>query len=169
MPVTHEDLPHIRALEAEPQVHLRWRDGAQTLSPNSFVRVITDGVLDRRVVRLERGKEVDGIVTAFGANLRNGTASLGIVMRSGLHSTGAGMVACGLFIDVLFDEWPLRKLYAEIAEYNVSQFRSAIDKFCVEAVLRGHIERQGRTWDSLVLAIDRETWVEAYRPLIRRS
>jgi hypothetical protein len=64
-----------------------------------------------------------------------------------------------LFLDYVFTCWNFEKLYLEVTEYNLAQFRSGMGRFFdVEARLRGHVWYAGRRWDQLTLALYRERW-----------
>jgi hypothetical protein len=64
-----------------------------------------------------------------------------------------------LFVDYLFDTWPLRKVYADSLEFNFDQFAGGTATFFeVEGRLKDHVYLKGRYWDQIILAVWRERW-----------
>jgi hypothetical protein len=67
-----------------------------------------------------------------------------------------------LFIDYVFGLWNFRKLYAETPEFNLDRFASASAKyFTIEASVPDRHWFDGRYWDNLILAVDRDGWNQA--------
>lgn len=75
-----------------------------------------------------------------------------------------------IFVDYLFAVFPLRKLTAEVIDFNWIQFSSGSGRmFNEEGVLRSHEYHDGKYWDVHLLAIHREQWETYYsRPGLER-
>lgn len=66
-----------------------------------------------------------------------------------------------LFIDLLFRQWGLHKLYAEIPDWNLTQFDKSLDRlgFQLEGCKRGHwLRDDGSRADDWLYALYRSTW-----------
>ncbi|MBI2710969.1 MAG: GNAT family N-acetyltransferase [Actinobacteria bacterium] len=60
------------------------------------------------------------------------------------------------FLRYLFDTWRLRRVYAEVAEFNLHQFGRATSLFGVEGRRREYVWLGGRFWDRVILGLSRE-------------
>ncbi len=79
------------------------------------------------------------------------------------------MRAVVLFIDWLFAEYPLRKLYCDVTETSLSQFKAARRYTKLEAVLREDVRTDTGYEDRLYLAIYSDTWERGVTPRIRAA
>lgn len=146
----------------------RFRLRGATPSPEAFLRVLWDRVLAQFAVL--DGRRFVGVVSAYEADLRNRHAHVAVVVRPDAP-VGAGVEGLALLVDHLFDEFDLRKVYAEVLEPNAAAFGSGVGSvFAVEGRLRAH-EYLGRAYhDMLVLAVTAEEWeVHATRLLGPRA
>ena len=110
------------------------------------------------VVLKETGGEA-GFVQAYGFNLEQGWASFMMYMDRACRAPGVTLEAGLLLMSYLFDSFPLRKLYAEVFEYNTESERILLRLgFVEEARLREHVWYRDRYWDHLRLALYREKW-----------
>ena len=72
-----------------------------------------------------------------------------------------------LFFDYLFTVFNIRKLYAEVLEFNFGQFASGAEHvFKVEGRLTDHDWYDGRYWDMLVLALYRDDFMRDWHPRV---
>lgn len=115
-------------------------------------------VLDRR-----SGNAV-GFGQAYDINLAEGWGTILVYAvaeyRCQPHPAEAGL----LLVDSLFKNFPLRKLYADVFEYN----RRSIDilekgGFRVEARLPEHLWYEGRYWSLIKLALYRDQYFQEVR------
>ena len=75
------------------------------------------------------------------------------------------MVGMLLLVDHVFRNWAFRKLYADVAVYNVSEFANALRKYTrTEGVLVDHLFHDGSYWDQVTYALYREDWFNNIRP-----
>jgi hypothetical protein len=165
-PITIDDVPLLYRWETGSTPAFRWRLAGQHLNPQAYAESIWDGVLATFLIRVPTGDPV-GVATAYSADFRNGHcyAALGRfdddADRSPLRAAYASVEAFTLLIDYLFIGWNFRKIYLEVAEYNLPQFASLIGKACVvDGVLTDHVYLSDRYWSLTVLAISRPMWAE---------
>jgi RimJ/RimL family protein N-acetyltransferase len=103
-----------------------------------------------------------GLVTAYSADMRNQHASIAVLFSPEYAGSGWVVESLVLFIDYLFDVFPLRKLYFETLEFVYPSFASGEDRFfTIEGRLEAHEFHRGRYWDKLIGAIYRDGWPEA--------
>jgi RimJ/RimL family protein N-acetyltransferase len=77
----------------------------------------------------------------------------------GLRAARYSFEAFGLAIEYLFKGWPFRKIYLEVADYNLNQFGSILRRFArEEGRLRDHLYLDRRWWDLVLIAIWRDDW-----------
>jgi RimJ/RimL family protein N-acetyltransferase len=170
-PVTGQDLPFLYTLETHGDILPRWRfAGSPIPPPEVFAAKLWEGVLAQFVIeRLSPGNPI-GHVCAYNPRLIHGTAHLAVVITPELQGRGWALEGAGLFVDFLFRNFPLRKLYAETVEYNYgASFSRGLGRFfSEEGRLREHSYYDGRYWDTLILTIDRDTWISTARPFFDR-
>jgi len=81
------------------------------------------------------------------------------------ESRGSGFVMEGLmaFCEIVFDEWPLRWIYAHSLEQNVMHFESGIRRGHARrlGVLEKRMIIDGRPSDVHVIGISRESWMNS--------
>ena len=148
------------ALELDPEVHFRWRHRGGTPSPERLISSLWEGALAVYLVEHRPSDTPVGLVVSYQPDLRAGTCHVGLVAVPRLPP-GPNPILDGfaLLIDYLFDVWPFRKLYAEVAGFNYEQFASAVPLiFAEEGRLTDHDYYRGRYWDKHVLALSRDHW-----------
>jgi hypothetical protein len=150
----------------------RWRFGGSTPAPDEYPSLLWRGVYSQYFVFDQvSGLDADpiGLVTAYNMDAMNGTVYLAAVrFTEGTLASALFMEGCAVFFDSIFRSSPTRKIYAESAAYNVSEFRSAIrdDLFHVEGTLLEHRFYDGKYWNVSILSLTRERWlaVKEYLP-----
>ena len=136
----------------------RFRLRGATPSSEAFVRLLWDRVLAQFAIL--DGNRFVGLVSSYEADLRNRHAHVAVVVRPDAP-VAAGPEGVALLLDHLFDEFDLRKVYAEVLEPNSATFRSGLGTvFSLEGRLRAHEYLEGGYHDMLVLAVTRAEWEE---------
>lgn len=170
-PVTEEDYGYLFDLATDHELAYRWRYRGVVPSPEAFVQSIWHGVFSQFIVTLREDGSAIGHVLGQEADAKNGHAAIAIICDPAFAGTGMGIEALLLLSNYLFATWPFRKLYMEVSEFNLEQFKSAVDEFLhVEGQLKEHQYFDGRYWDTLYLALYREEFLtKAQRFLERRG
>lgn len=170
-PTTPEDAGTIDLIDAIGEAQGTWRRNGTMPSPAARIADTWAGVLAQRLV-VERTQGVPlGYVTAYDANLRDGTAWLAVAATAESTQQGTSLLGLAIFISELFGEWPLRKLYAACADDALVRYRSVIRSglFVEEGRLSNDLVRpDGRMVDVLWLALTRDRWAETWGPVVRR-
>jgi hypothetical protein len=161
------------ALSVSEEVGFRWRFHGRVVGPDEFTATLWNDVLTQLVaVRTTDGAPVAWLA-AYGPNLRDGHARLGVAAWPEFHGRVSTWESVFLFVRYLFANWAFRKLYAEVRAFNLAQFGSGIGRmFEVEGVLTEHAFHDGRYWDQYVLAVSRagyEGVAARYGPLFDRT
>lgn len=148
-----------------PGSAFRWRFGGTTPSPDHFRDAAWSGVLCQ-FLAVDASGTHHGLVVCYGADHANGHAYWA-VQGNPSRATGVGtMVGMLLLVDHVFRHWAFRKLYAEVASYNESEFANALRRYTqTEGVLVDHIYHDGRYWDQTTYALYRNDWIENIRPI----
>ncbi len=107
-------------------------------------------------------------MSVFKANFQDGHARLAAVAFDPQTSNPVMPLAVGLFIDYVFRCWNFRKMYMDVAEYNLSQMASGMTRlFTVEGQLSEHYHLDGQYWDKFILSITRDAWEEHPKRFLR--
>jgi RimJ/RimL family protein N-acetyltransferase len=161
VPLTPEYHRALYVLSVTDQNSFRWRFHGTTPSMETFERSLHTGVLCQFVV-VPTGQQqrLMGLVVAYNANLQNGYCFLAAVTHP---SAGAGILeAAGLFLRYLIRNWPFRKIYLEVPEYNDRQYQSAVNAGVLkeEGRLKEHQYFLDRYWDLVTYAIYRDELIQ---------
>lgn len=112
------------------------------------------------------GLEPAGVCVSYSANHAYQHTYVGTAQQEDCP-IGYGVEATALFIHYLLTTWNFRKIYFEVAEFNLPQFESMVDRFAViEAELPEHRWYDGRWWAQFTLASYRDRHHEPIREFI---
>jgi RimJ/RimL family protein N-acetyltransferase len=97
-------------------------------------------------------------VQAYRADLVAGHAHLSAMLTPPAHRMGWPLEGMALFINYLFSNWGFNKLYAEVYDYNLDQFRRMNGLFVKEGILRQHAKLGNRYSNLHIFALYAEAW-----------
>lgn len=101
-----------------------------------------------------------GVVRAYDVNLRNGTGWIGTYLDADHLSTGLGAEASMCLCNYLFSCWNLRKVYADVTEFNTPvKGRFWRESVRHEGTLSEHVYANGAYVDREIYSFSREDWV----------
>jgi acyl carrier protein/RimJ/RimL family protein N-acetyltransferase len=157
VPVMPPAAPFLYGLAVSPDVGFRWRYRGSVPAYQQFEQQdMWQGIMAQFLVESIQTNQPAGHVMCYNPDLSLGHAYVGAAMAGQYLGSGIAAEPVRLFINYLFDVWPLRKLYLELPEFNYTQFASAGEQeLHVEARLRDHDYYRGRRWDRLILAVYR--------------
>jgi len=94
-----------------------------------------------------------GIGIRLGQDVHRHTASLGYWLAEEFWGRGIMTEAVAAFIDFCFENFPLRRIYAEVFANNPASAR-VLEKagFIFEGRLKNHVVKDGKLLDSLLYA-----------------
>ena len=134
----------------------RWRYRGAIPPFPAFEQSLYAGVMCQFVVcPNDRPDAVAGLVVAYNASPQDGHCYVSALSHA---QTSPGVIeAVLLFLRYLFRHWPLRKIYMEALEFNLPQYRSAIEMGFLqeEGHLRSHHFFDDRYWDMFLYSIGR--------------
>lgn len=166
--MTPEDFGYIRLVETSSTFAPRWRLRGRTPSPPDWAQSSSSDVLAQFMVVSNRDSSRIGLVTVFRPNFQDGHARLAAVAFAPGTTSPIMPLAVGLFIDYVFRCWNFRKLYMDVAEYNLPQMASGLARvFQVEGRLSEHYYFDGRYWDKFILSLTRKAWAEHPKRFLR--
>lgn len=170
VPLGREHLQYLRAIEVHPNVAFHWRHSGRHPDPAGYEDSAWDDVLCSFLVMAESsptGRAV-GLVSAYHPDMVNGHCRVAALRfdapSANLRTTVA--VARGFIqlLDYVFAGWPFRKVYCEVPEFNLSQFRGLVRSIAqVEGSLDDYIFHADRYWSLTFLSISRQDWRVARR------
>lgn len=163
------DYAWLEAVELATDRPFQWRFGGRTPSPAEYEGATWRDILEHRVVRRSqepRDSVPIAVVTAYSPNFRNQTAWIRFVTARDEEGSLA-FAGIGLFIHHIFTHYPLRQIYAQAHDYALANFASGSGLVFEHIVsYKDHVRYQGRSWDSHVLMIRRDSWFEGIGRLV---
>jgi RimJ/RimL family protein N-acetyltransferase len=165
--VVPSDYEFLFQLAADERSGRRWRYRGLPPRPDEFARDLWQGVLVQFLVEHVQTHERLGLVVAYGESARDRRCHIAAVFRE--EARVWPLEAVALFVNFLFVEFGFRKLYAEMTEYNLEAFRSAVGRWMdCEGVLEDHEFHGGRYWDLYILALWRDRFDRDAERLLAR-
>lgn len=159
--ISTEDYDWLYQLEASPERLPWYRHAGVSPPPERFADSLWAGVIAQFAIASRATDTPIGVVAAYRYDARNGHARLAGVLRPDFERRGWPLEGFSLFLDYVFETFPIRKLYGEVAAPNAEAFRSSFGSTCVqEGTLKGHQYMMGSYVDTHVVAIWRETWLQ---------
>ena len=160
-PLVSADYEMLYLAEHSESLGPRWRFQGATLSPERFRDALWRGVTAQFVVTEHTSPRPVGLVALYDVDHADQYGYFAVAdLATGGSPTRVAQGAV-LFLSYVFNVWPLRKLYAQTAEFNVDQFRGWCGKLLVEeGRLHEHHYYGGKHWDEYTFALYREAWLE---------
>ncbi len=145
---------------------LRWRFYGSPPTREQFAQLINVSVHCQFVAEIKNGNSnIDpriGVVVSYNYDNVNNVTYLGVITNQ--KKRPLGIVISTIFIEYLFNTWPLRKIYLEMPEFNVTNIKSGIDRFFVEeSRLKNHFYSLNKYHDYLTFAIYKEDFFESFQ------
>ena len=115
---------------------------------------------------VELGGEVIGTVSAMNPSWTMGYVEIGYMFGEKYHGRGHGTRAVALFVEKIFRETNLHRVYAAVSVENTASVRLLGRLgFTREGVMREHYLIQGRRVDEIIYGLLRHEWnTEGGRP-----
>lgn len=155
--------PEIALLaEAAVGADLPWQWRGYAPSTEAFRRTFWEGVLANWVIIRRSSQELAGHVSFYGANAANQYCFVQAWVDGKYRRLGWPFEGVALAIDSVFTRYPMRKIYIEAVDVDLSQYSSILRLPGIEAegCLRAHTFVAGRYRDVHLVAIYRDRWAE---------
>src|SRR5215471_257646 len=137
-PLTAGDHAWMHPVVSDRDLVVAWRSRGATVSPETFVRNLWQGVLAQFIVEANAAHRPAGLVSAYNADLHGGTAFFAVTAFPPFLNTGLAIEGSLLFLNYLFSIWRLRKIYVETSEDALSSFKSGLQVMHEEGRLVAH-------------------------------
>ena len=132
----------------------------------SFTEGLWDDVLVQLVV--EHREAPVGVVVLYGPSFPNSFVHMGAIIHPEA-ALGVGAEAGFRFLLFGFRTWAFRKIYLELPEFNLPQFKSIVGRYFVEeGRLKAHQWYGDRYWDKVILAAHRDEAVPRLERFVAR-
>lgn len=161
-PILPEDELDLYEAALDPRSSHRWRLRGRNISPEAFHEMLHDQVLAQFIVEDIESREAQGLVMAYRYDPDAQHASFAI-QRIRKGRPGSVMFGTMLLFNYLFTRFDIRKLYAEVPDYNRSLIEG-IGIARVEAELKDHFWFDGAFVDKVVFSIARDDFFELSSP-----
>lgn len=159
-PILDHDIVPLYLASFAPATAGQWRYRGRTLPMDQFVSTLFSGTIAQFMVEMVETGTVVGLVSAYDEN-RSGLNCKLAFLRCGDRVPGdsaAVFEGMALFISYIFDNFPFRKLFAEVPAYNMGLFASDFAE--EEGVLKDYLFYKGEYADLHHVSIRRETWAK---------
>lgn len=109
--------------------------------------------------------EIVGTVSLSEINAIMMTAEIGYMLGESFHGRGVATIAVQLWTEMIFEQTPLRKLCASVAEANIASLR-VLEKcgYKQEGHLREHYIIQGQSVNQIVFGLLKKDWLNINSP-----
>jgi RimJ/RimL family protein N-acetyltransferase len=155
-PPGNPDFDFLYALSTDDDVGFRWGYRGTTPSPQAFAETFWADSLAQFVVMSTTTGERHGLARLYRADIEGGHCHVAVILQSGAAGIGLGAEAGLLVVNYAFAHWSFRKLYFDVAGYNLELFASALAFEMTEEVrLRDYDFYGGRYWDRHVFSLSR--------------
>ena len=162
-PITPDDYTRLYNIENDPLSTSTWRYKTGMPPPEEYESALwrqTDAIW---VVEGRESHQIIGYLQLHDVDLRAQHGWFSIYSRA--DSRGSGFVMEGLmaFCEAVFNEWPLRWIYAHSLEQNVHSFESGIRRGDAVrlGILQDRMVIDGVLSDVHVIGISRESWMSS--------
>jgi len=108
---------------------------------------------------VELGGDVIGTVSAMNPSWAMGYVEIGYMFGERYHGRGHGTRAVTLFVEKIFRETDLHRVYATVSVENTASIR-LLERlgFTREGIMRQHYLIQGRRIDEIIFGLLRHEW-----------
>ncbi|MCZ7534627.1 MAG: hypothetical protein M5T61_00935 [Acidimicrobiia bacterium] len=115
-------------------------------------------MLVQLVVEDKATRSAHGVVIAYDHMPEHGVCFLAFQRFGASRDGGEMFLGMFHFVEYLFQRWTLRKLYVDLPEYNADLIGDGLGVITEEGRLREFSYYDGRYWDRIFYAIDRDLW-----------
>jgi RimJ/RimL family protein N-acetyltransferase len=100
-----------------------------------------------------------GYVHNYDFSMRDGRCKLVVFIDESYREFGIGAIAAISFMRKLFDDYPIRRMYLDIYDYNKESLVSNLKAgFKEEGVIKNYRYHDGSFYDLHILSMDRKTF-----------
>ncbi len=159
-PILPADYEQLYFAALEPTNGYRWRYRGRTPSMDEFVKGLSAGSLAEFVVARTDTNRLGSYCVAYDYDANAGHCTFAVQRLSfdGRFDTCV-IESVGLFLNYIFETFAVRKIFAQIPEYNFPSFGLLPEVFEREGERTDYYWYGGRHWSEVTLSTKREEWV----------
>lgn len=136
-----------------------WRLVAPAGGDDALQQALWGGVHRQRAIMSRDGAEVLGLCQLFNVDFSSRRAELSVLLKEDHWEQGWPIEGLALFITEVFEELPIRKIFAEVNPEVRAKLASGIGRLIrEEGRLKDRIYASGRYVDQILLSVSREQW-----------
>jgi diamine N-acetyltransferase len=169
-PVTDADLPFLFRLYTDPSRCHLWMASRRVYDEREFRDAWNSwisGAMEAKFI-VENGQQPVGWVMSCDGYPEHGFTKIHTILHEENVGHGVGVAATALFIDFLFKQQPLRKIYFEVFDFNPVVVRIWRKLGLVEeGLLKGDRYWDGMYWDLHIFALYRDAWPDIRARVLR--
>ena len=165
-----DDYEYAVRLESEGDAFWSYRRRGTSLSSSAAMQLLWSGVQLQLLATRHDAGEAIGLCTLYDVDHRNQRGFVAMIAEERYRGTGLGVKAMMAFIDVVFEQFPLRRLLFVSNEVALLQFASVFGRYLEPSVtMRDRIFIAGSYRDELIFGLDRHKWRSIGNQLAARS
>lgn len=160
-PVMSQDFEQLYFSALEPSNSYRWRFRGQTVSFREFSESLSVGALAQFSFASTSTNRLVAFCSAYNYDsvARHCTFAVQRLDFDSAYDT-AIIESVALFLNYLFRTFNLRKVFADLPEYNYSYFGAVEGVFEREADKRDYYWHANRYWSEITISTTREAWTQ---------
>lgn len=137
--------------------------------PQTFEKALSHNYRDTFIATEASTQRNIGFVISYGYSPNDGHIKVMEYMEPEFRSTGLGGIAILRFLQMLFENYSLRKVYTEVYAFNDESIKAHIGAgFEEEARLKEYRYYKGKYWDFITYSITRETFYHKFGRLLTK-
>lgn len=122
------------------------------------------------VVSDKRNLGMLGFVYSYDYSPVNCNCKFTLVLRRDVQGTGLGVMVGIRFLDMLFRNYPLKKVFSLVYDYNQQSIQSQVQAgFCHEGAFKEYRYYNGMFYDLHILSMPREIFYEKYGGVLKSN
>ena len=132
-----------------------------------FMGNLSHAYHDFYVISDDENNKIAGYVYSYEYRHYDGHAKVCVVMAEEYRQVGMGAIIGLRFLNELFSNYPLRKVYIDVYDYNKQSLKSNLDVgFEEEGCLKEFRYENGKYYDMHLLSLTREKFYEKYKGIL---
>ena len=150
---------------------LWWRTSGRPLAPSGFDAFLWQGIFVQFAIESKSDARFLGLQSSYRADPVNRIAFVATFLKPGAAVPGLALESTVLFVDYLFHNFGLRKVFFEMPGTAVESIRSmgfADSVLATEGRLRNHVNIRGSLEDLHYLSTTPKQWFDSNQRLRKR-
>lgn len=169
-PVTDADIDFLFYLFTVDENLVRYRLRGKPASPSTFQQFLWNGSdLQFLICSTKTGQPI-GHISTYQTDDLSGTSKVAIALDPAKQRVAWPMEGVALFFNYCFETFPLRKLYFEVPEYNLHNFKGFAAAYLLkEGELVDATFADGGWWNQVILTLTRSNWIQFMNSRVGRA